>query len=225
MEKNLKVSICIPIHSMADGEWLLERCLDSVIEQSYQNYEVVVTDNSTDSSLFDVLSRYVIPKRYAVSIRKGMAQNTNEAIKHATGDIIKILYMDDLFAHKDALKEIVEAFTGSNKYWLVTACEHTHGKDRFNKHKPVYTDDILTANTIGSPSVLAFRNDNPLFFDEKMTWLLDADLYHRLHKIHGEPMVINKTNVVIGIHKGQMTNILSNKEKQNEEEYIKEKHA
>lgn len=210
---------------MKDAAWLLTRCLDSILEQTYPNIEVVVTDNSEDNNLFNVLEKYGFAKKYRVNSRKGMAQNTNEAIKLATGDIIKVLYMDDLFAHKDAVKEIVEAFTASNKYWLVTACEHTHGKDRFNKHKPVYTENILTANTIGSPSVLAFRNKNPLLFDEKMTWLLDADLYHRLYKIHGDPIILNKTNVIIGIHSGQVTNLLSNKEKQYEEEYIKEKHA
>jgi len=224
MDKNLKVSICLPIHAMEDAEWLLGRCLDSIIEQTYDNYEVVVTDNSDDNTLLNILATYGIEKHYYVNSRKGMAQNTNEAIKRATGDIIKVLYMDDLLAHKDAIKDIVEAFKGSDKYWLVTACEHSHGKDRFNKHKARYTENILTENTIGSPSVLSFRNKNPLLFDEKMTWLLDADLYKRLHNIHGDPIVIDKTNVVIGIHKGQVTNILSNERKQNEEKYIKEKH-
>lgn len=210
---------------MKNAKYFLERCLDSVLEQSFQDYEVVVTDNSDDDVLEKVCQTYGMPIRYSKNPRKGMAQNTNEAIKLAKGEIIKILYMDDKLAHKHALREIVDAMNKDRRYWLATACEHTRGEGRYSKHIPRYVDDIHTGhNTIGSPSVIAFRNKDPLLFDEEMTWLLDCDLYKRLYDRNGVPITIAHTGVIIGIGDHQMTNILTDEDKRKEEEYMNKKY-
>jgi hypothetical protein len=167
-----------------------------------------------------------MPIRYSKNKRKGMAHNTNEAIKLARGEIIKILYMDDFLAHKNALNEIVEAMDKDKRYWLATACEHTKGEGRYSKHIPKFVDDIHTGhNTIGSPSVIAFRIKDPLLFDENMTWLLDCDLYKRLYERNGVPIIITHTGVMIGVGAHQVTNILKDEDKWREEDYMNKKYA
>lgn len=151
-----------------------------------------------------------------------MAYNTNSAIKRAQGDIVKVLFMDDFLAHEDTLKNIVDNWKGG---WLVTGCTHTHGKDRFNEHLAVYNDNIHQVNTIGSPSVLAFENKDPLLFDETMNWMLDADLYKRLHAKYGLPTILDSIDIVIGIGKHQTTNLLTEDEKIQEVNYTNQKHA
>ena len=90
---------------------------------------------------------------------------------------------------------------------------------------PKYNKKIhLGKNTIGSPSVLSIKNENPLFFDENMTWLLDCDYYKRLYDKYGEPLILNEINVVIGTGKHQMTNILSNYAKKKEYYYMAKKY-
>lgn len=157
-------------------------------------------------------------KDYEIVLTKDgkMAENTNSAIKRAKGDLIKILYVDDYLAHENALQAIVDAFTG---HWLVTGCEHDDGT-RGRLHFPKYSE---TYNAIGSPSVLTFQNGLDMYFDEKMSWFLDFDFYNRMHKKFGEPTILNDINVVIGIHDGQTTNILTDEEKQKEEDYLKTK--
>jgi hypothetical protein len=185
-----KVSIAIPTHNMKNGDFFLKRCLDSIREQSFQDYEIVVTN------------------------RGKMAENTNRAIKQSTGDLIKVLYMDDYFAHKDALKHIVENFKGD---WLITGADT-------NPH-PYWTDDIEEGNNkLGSPSALTIRKGLHVLFDERMSWLLDCDLYRRLYDKYGEPVILDEVNVNIGIHDGQMTNILTDEEKLAEHELMKEKY-
>lgn len=200
MDKNIKISICIPTNDMDDKSYFLGRCLQSIAEQTYQNFEIILSKNPGTT----------------------MAYNTNSAIKRAQGDIVKILFMDDFLAHPDALKNIVDNWKGG---WLVTGCTHSHGKDRFNDHLAVYNDNIHQVNTIGSPSVLAFANDEPLLFDERMNWMLDADLYKRLHARYGEPTILNSLDVVIGIGKHQTTNLLTDEEKNKEVELTNKKHA
>jgi hypothetical protein len=185
-----KISIAIPTHKMKNGDFFLKRCLDSIREQTYQNYEIVITDKGK------------------------MAQNTNRAIKQCTGELVKVMYMDDYFAHKDALKNIVENFEG---YWMITGADT-------NPH-PYWTNDIEEGNNkLGSPSALTMRKGLGVLFDERLSWLLDCDLYRRLYDIYGEPTILDEVNVKIGIHDGQMTNILTDEEKLAEHNLMKEKY-
>ena len=99
MDKTVKLSIAIPVYKeMPNWEFFLERCLKSIKEQSFQEYEIVQVEGGN-----------------------GMSGNTNKAIKASKGEYIKILYQDDYLAHKDALKHIVEALNGN---WLITGCDN-----------------------------------------------------------------------------------------------------
>lgn len=189
-----KLSICTPIHQIPETDFFLTRIQKSLEQQTFTDFEWVITEDGK------------------------MAENTNSAIKKAKGEIVKVLYMDDFLAHPDALKVIVESFIGG---WLATGCVHDNGIQRYSPHVPTFHDKIKEGqNTIGSPSVLAFENNEPLLFDEKLSWLLDCDLYHRLYERYGEPTLIDDINVIIGIHGRQMTNILTDEEKNEEFNYL-----
>jgi hypothetical protein len=183
------ISICIPTHNMKNKDFFLKRCLDSIREQTYQDFEIVITEDGL------------------------MAENTNSAMKKATGELVKIMYMDDWFAHKNALKEIVDNFKGD---WMITGCNT-------NPH-PYWTDDIETGNNhLGSPSVLTVRRKTMVFFDETMSWLLDCDLYRRMYDLYGPPKILDTINVMIGVGDHQMTQILTNEEKLSEHKYMQKK--
>lgn len=228
MNTKTKLSIAVPTHDMPDKVLFFRRLLDSLWNQSFQDFEIVVTDNSEDDEIEKVCDWYRTGIKYSKNPRKGMAQNTNEAIKRSTGEVIKILYMDDFMAHNRALEKLWDAFDGQ---WLVSGCIHTREANRnviywHDKHIPYYNEAIHQgANTIGSPSVLAFRKEDALLFDENMTWLLDCDLYKRYYEKYGEPTILKDINVVIGLHDGQMTHILSENQKLAEHEYINKKYA
>lgn len=219
----MRISVCIPTHAMKDSIFFLERSFDALRQQTFDDFEVVITDNSDDSEIEDFcLNEKGFDLRYHRNPRKGMAQNTNEGIKRAKGELIKLLYLDDYLSHQNSLKDISTAFTGG---WLVTACIHDDGIKTFNPHSPFYTDQIyLGANTIGSPSVLAMENNNPLLFDEKLTWLLDCDYYKLLYMRYGFPIILNTVNVAIGVGKHQTTHLLGDDRKKLELDYMRLKY-
>lgn len=193
----MKISLCVPIHEMKDKMFFLNRLWSSIDKQTFKDFEVVMTEEGK------------------------MAENTNAAIKRAKGEIIKILYMDDYLADENALQRIVEAFRGG---WLVTGCLHDDREKKFNPHYPTFRPED-TDNFIGSPSVLAFENKDPLLFDEMMTWLLDFDLYKRLYKRYGMPTILNDLNVIIGIGPHQTTHLLSDEIKLQEKKYTQKKYG
>ena len=224
--KEIVLSVCIPTYEMrGEAKKVLTRSFDMLKKQTFKDFEVVISDNSEDDVIKDLCANsdyQSLNITYFKNGIKGLAQNTNSAIKNAKGEIIQILYMDDYLASENSLKSIVENFSG---HWMVTGCEHDDGTHRYNPHYPKYNSQIyLGKNTIGSPSVLSIKNENPLLFDENMAWLLDCDYYKRMHDKHGEPKILNELNVVIGISKNQMTNILSVWDKRKEYYYMAKKY-
>ncbi len=189
-----KFSIVVPIHNMKGGDFFLWRNINSILEQTFKDYEIIITrTNST------------------------MPENTNAGIKKAKGQLVKILFLDDWFAHPNALQEIADNFDFMDE-WMITGCD--------TNPKPYWTDDIHTGNNkLGSPSCLTFRNKDPLLFDENLSWLLDCDLYKRLHKLHGEPKILNTVNVNIGVGDHQMTNIMTDDYKLSEHRYMNKKYG
>lgn len=215
------ISIALPVHDMEGGEKMLSRCLDSILSQTYEDLEVVVTDNSEDDNLKKVCERYGMKIRWSRNPNKGMAQNTNEAIRLSKGDYVKILYMDDFFAHTTAIQKIVSGFDHGR--WLVTGCNHTDGERTFSDHTPKWNPKIgKGVNTIGSPSILTMDRTFALEFDENLTWLLDCELYCRLYGKYGEPVYLKDINVTIGLHPGQATNLIPQEVKTMEYAYLEQ---
>ena len=222
--KSPKLSIATPTHSMKDRSYFLRRLLDSLWNQSFQDFEIVVTDNSDDDTIEKICEWYKTGIRYFKNPIKGMAQNTNEAIRQSKGELIKILYLDDYMAHDDALEKIVKHFSGQ---WLVSACTHNIKGENITHqiHIPSYSEGIQTGNnTIGSPSVLTIKNDKPLMFDEEMTWMLDVVYYKQMYDKYGPPTILKDINVVIGLHSGQASNTMGDERKLWEHEYVKKKY-
>jgi len=185
----MKVSLIVPIYDMQNGAEFLWRNICSIAEQSYTDYEIIISKTG-----------------------HGMAGNSNDGMKRAKGELIKILFQDDCFSHTDALKDMVDNFKGG---WLMTGTQ--------NNSNPHWTRDILTGNNkLGSPSALLFEN-NGLMFDETMQWLIDCDFYWQLFQKYGEPTICPKANVELGLGKHQITNQLSESIKRKEFIYLRGK--
>lgn len=207
---------------MDNAQYFLERNLRSIAIQTFSDYEVVVSDDSTENTLRDWLTKIEFPVVYVRNPRThGMANNTNHAIDNASGRLIKILFQDDYFYHSQSLEEIVKHFTPTCS-WLVTGCTHTlDGINTFNDHTPYYSD---SENTIGSPSVATFKREVKQRFDPNFKWVLDLDWYKQLYQEYGKPKVYDQTNVVIGIGLHQETNKLSDLQKAKEHQLLKLKY-
>lgn len=200
MTNQPKVSIIVPIHDMKNGEFFLWRLVNSLVSQTFKNWELIITKDGK------------------------MAENTNSGIKRARGEYIKILYLDDYFSDPLSLETMVNWF-GQGVEWLICGTN--------NNPLPQWTDDIETGNNkLGSPSALMFRNrwgiypfgDN-VFFDERLSWLLDCDLYKRLYRRYGKPQILGGNYITLGEGDHQMTHILTDEQKLAEYELIKRKYA
>ena len=94
----IKFSIVLPIYNV---EKYLKRCLDSVLGQTYKNYEVIMVDDGSTDNCPAICDNYAAMDARVKVIHKqnaglGMARNTG--IENATGDYICFFDSDDFVA-------------------------------------------------------------------------------------------------------------------------------
>ena len=110
---NLLFSIIIPVYNV---EQYLRDCLDSVINQSYSNYEVIcINDGSTDDCqlILDEYAHKYSQVRIISQINKGLSGARNAGIIEAKGDYLFFLDSDD-WIEPDTLKVLAEKQTGED---------------------------------------------------------------------------------------------------------------
>lgn len=101
-----KLTIVVPVYNT---EKFLEKCLDSIINQTFKNIEIIcVNDGSTDGSL-DILKKYqAVDDRFKIINKKngGLSSARNVGIEHASGEYITFVDSDDFIqsnAYQDTL--------------------------------------------------------------------------------------------------------------------------
>lgn len=103
-----KISIVVPMYNTP--EKYFKELLESITEQTYENWELCLADGSPEKAeyLEDLIQPLGDKIKYKLlSKNKGISGNSNEALKLATGDFIALLDHDDIIP-KFALYEIVK---------------------------------------------------------------------------------------------------------------------
>lgn len=98
----VKFSIIIPVYNV---ENYIDRCLKSVSEQTYKDYEVIIiNDGSTDKSI-DIAKKY--PYKIISQKNQGLSAARNRGVTEAKGEYLLFLDSDDYW-EKDLLKELAK---------------------------------------------------------------------------------------------------------------------
>lgn len=100
-----EISVVIPTYNRAD---VLPRAIDSVLDQSYRDFEVVVVDDGSEDHTEDVVSSYDDKRVTYVSQRNNGANHArNNGVQNAESKYISFLDSDDEF-HENHLHTVVE---------------------------------------------------------------------------------------------------------------------
>lgn len=217
-------SICIPIWG-ANGKGIeyLDYNLNSINNQNFKDFEVVISDHSVDKSLEDYINNWnsILNINYIkCEIGRGsIAPNINNAIKNSIGQYIKILYQDDFLYDEYSLENIANYIKEKDINWLVTGCAHTIDMETmYDCMIPRYNDNIhLGINTISCPSVLTIKNDeNKLYLDESLKFLDDVEYYKRYYNKFGLPDILPSICTINREGGVRATSMLNQKTKQKE---------
>src|SRR3954447_14398775 len=86
------VSVVIPAYNSA---WCIDHAIDSVLAQTYHDYEIIVVDDGSTDETRDVVQRYGIAVRLVCKPNGGMSSARNRGISEARGRYIAFLDSDD----------------------------------------------------------------------------------------------------------------------------------
>lgn len=190
------VSICMPTYNQAR---FLPEAIESVLGQSYQDFEfIIIDDHSTDASA-EIIGRYAASDPrilFRVNDRNaGLVRNWNNCLALARGEYIKYLFGDDLLSTTRALEQYVMALDGNPDVVLVASSryhidEHSNVLNvvsdymgaRVSEGPPVIIDSLIDQqNNIGEPSAVIFRRRNAVRgFHEQYRQIVDLEMWFHL---------------------------------------------
>ena len=235
-----KVSICAPAYNNASE---VERLLKSIYAQKYTDFEVNISDDSTDDAIERLVSSYRDENENINYIHNqkpyGHIFNWNAAIKMARGAYIKIMFSDDWFTDEESLGAYVAlldkspdamlAFAGSRQVSLDDGMKFydRHATPQFIGRLRKDYRFLFRGNEIGAPSAVIYRRGETLtLFDEKSNWASDMYLYFDLLMKSPKVVYTTKPLVSIGVHEHQYTESFSQKDMRiyNDYRYMYEKY-
>lgn len=141
---NVKVSVIIPVYN---GEKTLRQCLSSVLNQEFNEYEVIVVDNNSTDKTKEIIKDFEIRDKgakylFEERIGRGAARNTGE-IK-AKGEII-LMTDADCIVPRNWIKRMVEAIEGYDAIqgFEGPACDNFWSRHRQMSSERKYTNDKI----------------------------------------------------------------------------------
>ena len=189
---NPKVSICIPTYQQTDKLLILFR---SIEQQSFRDFEVIVTDDSIDNNVEELCrSDFNFSIQYHRNFpSKGSPENWNAAISLAKGEWIKLIHHDDYFYNSDSLYAFVkesEKFPNTDYFFCRTSIFDTHSGKQYpyNVDQKIlnriseFSAYLFPKNLIGSPSTTFFKRGIIETYDKSLIWLVDVEYYCRVLK-------------------------------------------
>lgn len=185
-----KVSICIPTYNQVK---YLRQTIDSVFNQTFTDYEIIITDDSPTDIVFDLVQEYQSKGKiqyYKNAISLGSPENWNEAIRRSKGEYIKIMHHDDYFTDENSLFEFVKMLdeNPNSDFAFGATLIIDIKRDKSRIHCPtkvqlrnLFQDPyvLFLGNFIGPPSSVIHRRNVDLIYDRNLIWVVDFDFYIR----------------------------------------------
>ena len=189
-----ELSIAIPAHDRGENgpKWMRE-LLNSIKNQTFQDLNIVVSDQSKNDLILDTCKEYSDDFEFTYIRYEGdvPCENINIALDNCDGRIIKIMFSDDVLVTDTALEKIHAEYDDPECKWLFTSfCALKNGCYE-NPKQAKWADRTLEGNNhLSGPSVVSFLNECKEEFDLNLKLLLDVDFYHRMRMKNGMPNII-----------------------------------
>ncbi|MBR1797937.1 MAG: glycosyltransferase [Clostridiales bacterium] len=180
-----KVSICIPTYN---GELYIESALRSIIAQTYDNIEIIVTDDcSTDNTVSIIKSNFSDVILHLNEKRLGLVGNWNHCVSLATGKYIKLMGQDDILEPNaielqvDSLESDPEAVISIGHTNVINDSDEILMTRRLSRKnfcqdgKAFARRSLWCRNIYCEPSNILYRSDIDASYDGSFIYVPDWD--------------------------------------------------
>jgi glycosyltransferase involved in cell wall biosynthesis len=227
------LTFAISLHDRGKiGNTFIRELLESINNQLYKNFEVVISDSSNRSDYSKTIASFEnsLNIKHLSSGYSHISDNINFAIKNSKGQYIKIMFSDDLVLSRFLTTYLLLIYKIFKKKWvLFSSYDFKRDENVYfgivNGRKPKWNDKLLYGiNTISSPSVMSFVNFENNLFDNNLNLLMDCEFYFRLKEKYGNPYYSHRFYIGNRIHSEQWQNTISQKSRKIEMEYVRDIH-
>jgi|GEM_PF-735880 len=185
--KTLLVSAIVPVYNSSR---YIQKAIDSILAQTYHNYEIIVVDDGSTDDTKAKLRQYGDKIRYIYQENQGSAAARNTGIKLAQGELVAFLDSDDLWSMPEKLAKQVACFEsdpdlgGVNTGWKIIDGRGKHVKTVQPWHKAPKLDlETWLKKKCVRTSAMIFRREwleKVGGFDPELRQSHDVDLILRL---------------------------------------------
>lgn len=174
------ISIIVPVHNSSK---YLKECIESILNQTYKNIEIIVIENgSTDNSL-GILNKYKDKIKIEILKEKGLSKARNKGIELSTGSYLAFVDSDDII-NSTFIEDLVKNLEDNNSDMSICNYEEIHEysnkkilrecypKENINKEEIInnldkfnyaiwnklYKKEIITENNIEFPNDLKYED-------------------------------------------------------------------
>jgi glycosyltransferase involved in cell wall biosynthesis len=199
-----KISVIIPTYNRAD---LVSRAIESVIDQTYQDWELLVVDDGSTDNTKEVVEKFVKKDsriKYFLQSNQGASSARNFGIKNSRGDFVAFLDSDDLYLPDNLEKKIAilsthqEVVLVNGFSWMVSAVS---GKFiNYASYSP--SNWVVRRNAVGVGK----------FFDNSESGVEDAGLRMRILNAFNRrdaEFFVKEPLVIYIQHSGQISSVSS----------------
>ena len=165
---------------------LVKRAIDSVLNQDFQDFEMIVIDDGSQNGTQNQLLNYVIQNEIKISYLRhancGQSESINRGILNSTGEYITILDADDEYKpnHLSSCLNAIESLDliASTTETIVDSLDDFYVPDKYDQNQLIHVDEcILFATLFGKKDV--FMN---LKFQQK--YAADAQFYESASQMY-----------------------------------------
>lgn len=160
-----KISIIVPVYNV---EQYLEKCINSVLNQTYSNIEVILVDDGSTDSSGNICDKYSLIDRRVSVIHKcngGLSSARNAGLSSSTGDFIGFVDSDDWISN-DMYEYLYSLLIKSNAD--VVSASYVKTVDPYLNFNNSYCEHLITGSSnilkyFFSSDIMNQNNDYPVW--------------------------------------------------------------
>ena len=218
MERQPKVSVCIPVYNRPV---YVAETIESVLCQTFTDFEIIITDNCSTDNTPEVIKNYAAKDNRVKYYRnqRNITSNINMAMLLSRGEYIKPLFSDDKLSPK-CLELFADILDNHPKVSLVTSYTQSFGDDDHIRDESYFPGTgeldgtfaqknlLINGNWAGSPSSVMFRRKDLHIglSQNQWYWVGDLEMAMRLLGV-GNAFVVPEILSYLRIHDQQESSI------------------
>ena len=179
------VTVIIPTYNRG---WIIHEAIDSVLDQDFNDYELIVVDDGSEDNTLEILEAYGKAIKVLQQGNRGVSAARNRGIEESTGRLIAFLDSDDLWLPKKLSTQV--KFFENNADALINQTQEiwnrnglrVNPKKRHHKFSGMIFERSLELCLVSPSAVMIAKDlfDTVGVFDENLPACEDYDLWLRI---------------------------------------------